>query len=82
MNSEQWLVALVLALPLTLGVVSAFRLSAPSAVLAAVAAGVVTFVGVVGLVYVAVEYNPPLPDDDTDVREAVGEQGDTASDEN
>lgn len=66
MNREQLGLSLLLSVPPGVGVVMAIRLSAPNRLswLVAVLGGFVTTVVIFGLLYLAVNYNPPLPDGD------------------
>ncbi|MEF8773109.1 MAG: hypothetical protein V5A37_00125 [Halobacteriales archaeon] len=77
MNREQWLIALVLSVPPGVGVVSAVHLSAPTRLPTAVLAGFVTFGVIFGVVWLAVEHEPPLPDDGDDDWPPIDEGSDS-----
>jgi hypothetical protein len=72
MNREQLLIGLVLSVPPAVGVISAIHLTLPWRVPTAIAGGVVTFLAIFGLVYVAVEHQPPLPDEDAETPTVPG----------
>ena len=63
MNREQFGIALLLAGPLGLGVASAIGITDPSKGRLAVGAGLFVFVAVFGVVVLAVEYEPELPEE-------------------
>ena len=66
MNREQLALSLLLSVPPGFGVMVAIRLSAPNQLswLVAIAGGLVTAVVIFGLLYLAINYNPPLPEED------------------
>lgn len=64
MNREQLAIALLLSAPLGVGIASAVGITDPAKWRLAIATGLVTFVVIFAVVVLAVEYEPPLPEDE------------------
>lgn len=63
-NREQLAIALLLSAPLGVGIASAVGITDPAKWRLAIATGLVTFVVIFAVVVLAVEYEPPLPEDE------------------
>jgi len=62
-NRQQLAIALLLSVPLGVGIASAVGITAPAKWRLAVATGLFTFLAVFGVVVLAVEYEPDLPEE-------------------